>query len=103
MSIIAPEPPSSPGVDGETIVARYARIAHDFEPRPVDIALRAIDMALAATGLVLLAPLLALCGLAVLLSGRPVLYRGARCFACTSSGRCTSAPRNGSGRTSARS
>jgi lipopolysaccharide/colanic/teichoic acid biosynthesis glycosyltransferase len=78
MSIIAPEPSSPVGVEGETIVARYARMAHDFEPRPVDVVLRAVDIALAASGLVLLAPLLALCGLAVLLSGRPVLYRGPR-------------------------
>jgi lipopolysaccharide/colanic/teichoic acid biosynthesis glycosyltransferase len=78
MSLVAPEPASSGGVERDEIAARYARMAHDFRPRPVDEVLRALDVVLACAGLVLVAPLLAVCALAVLASGRPVLYRGAR-------------------------
>lgn len=78
MTIVAREPSAAGDVDRDALVERYARMAHDFAPRPVDGMLRAIDVALAAAGLTLLAPLLALCGLAVLASGRPVLYRGPR-------------------------
>jgi lipopolysaccharide/colanic/teichoic acid biosynthesis glycosyltransferase len=77
--IVAKEPSAPPGAaGGESLVARYARMAHDFEPRPVDAALRALDVLLAGTALVVLSPVLALCALGVLASGRPVLYRGAR-------------------------
>ena len=63
----------------ETLVERYARMAHTFQPRPVDRVLRVLDRVLAAIGLVVSAPLMALCALAVRLSGsRGVLYRGAR-------------------------
>lgn len=78
MSVVAREPASGSGLDGEALAASYARMAHDFRPRPVDALLRALDVLLVAAGFVVLAPLLALCGLAVLTSGRPVLYRGAR-------------------------
>jgi lipopolysaccharide/colanic/teichoic acid biosynthesis glycosyltransferase len=78
VKVVAPEPTSTAQVDGDALVARYAQMAHDFAPRPVDGVLRAIDFVLALTGLVLLAPVLAACGLAVLASGRPVLYRGPR-------------------------
>jgi lipopolysaccharide/colanic/teichoic acid biosynthesis glycosyltransferase len=78
MSIIEREPASTPGLEGDALAARYARMAHDFEPRPIDAVLRALDVVLAGAGLVLLAPLLLLCGLGVLASGRPVLYRGER-------------------------
>jgi lipopolysaccharide/colanic/teichoic acid biosynthesis glycosyltransferase len=79
VSFVAHEPSAPPGAaGGETLVGRYARIAHDFEPRPVDAALRALDVLLAGAALVALAPLLGLCALGVLASGRPVLYRGAR-------------------------
>jgi len=79
--IVAPEPSSPPAVAeifGDELAARYARMAHDFAPRPVDSVLRWLDIVLAAAALVLLAPLLAVCGLAVLTTGRPLLYRGAR-------------------------
>jgi lipopolysaccharide/colanic/teichoic acid biosynthesis glycosyltransferase len=63
----------------ETLVERYARMAHTFEPRPVDRVLRVLDRVLAVVGLVVTSPLMALCALAVRLSGsRGVLYRGAR-------------------------
>jgi lipopolysaccharide/colanic/teichoic acid biosynthesis glycosyltransferase len=63
----------------ETLVERYARMAHTFQPRPVDRVVRVLDRVLAAVGLVVSSPLMALCALAVRLSGsRGVLYRGAR-------------------------
>jgi lipopolysaccharide/colanic/teichoic acid biosynthesis glycosyltransferase len=79
VKIVAPEPSTRPAEQfGDGLAARYARMAHDFAPRPIDHVLRALDVVLAAAGLVLLAPVMALCGLAVLTTGRPVLYRGAR-------------------------
>jgi lipopolysaccharide/colanic/teichoic acid biosynthesis glycosyltransferase len=63
----------------QTLVERYARMAHTFEPRPVDPVLRVIDVVLASVLLVVTSPLMAVCALAVRLSGsRRVLYRGAR-------------------------
>ena len=78
MSLVAREPSPPPRVAGEELAAHYARMAHDFSPRPVDAALRALDAVLGGVGMVVLAPVLAGCALAVLASGRPVLYRGAR-------------------------
>jgi lipopolysaccharide/colanic/teichoic acid biosynthesis glycosyltransferase len=72
--VAAVEPPAT-----ESLAARYARMAHTFEPRPVDVALRALDLAIAAAALTALGPLWALIAAAIrLASGRPVLYRGAR-------------------------
>src|SRR5690349_12536361 len=62
----------------ETLVERYARMAHTFERRPVDHLLRALDVTIAAVALLVLSPVLALCALLVLTTGRPVLYRGRR-------------------------
>ena len=62
----------------ETLVERYAQMAHTFERRGVDRLLRAADAAIAGTALVVLSPLLLLVALAVLATGRPVLYRGDR-------------------------
>ena len=72
-------PPTMAQIAHETLVERYARMAHTFQPRPVDRVLRVLDRVLAAVGLVITSPLMALCALAVRLSGsRGVLYRGAR-------------------------
>ena len=72
-------PPTMSQIAHETLVERYARMAHTFEPRPVDRVLRVLDRVLAAVGLVITSPLMTLCALAVRLSGsRGVLYRGAR-------------------------
>ena len=72
-------PAMSEALSHETLVDRYARMAHEFEPRAVDRLLRAFDVVLAAAGLVLTSPLMALCALAVRASGsRSVLYRGDR-------------------------
>ncbi|HEV3228807.1 MAG TPA: sugar transferase [Solirubrobacteraceae bacterium] len=54
-------------------------MAHSFQSRPVDHALRILDIALAAAGLTLGAPLMAAAAIGLKLSGRgPLLYRGLR-------------------------
>src|SRR3954463_13937277 len=76
MTVSAPMTEATPY---ETLLERYARMSHTFEPRPVDRVLRVLDVVLAAVGLVVTSPLMAPCALAVRLSGsRGVLYRGAR-------------------------
>ena len=62
----------------ESLVERYARMAHTFDRRPVDRLLRGCDFLIALSAIVVLSPLLLLVSLAVLATGRPVLYRGAR-------------------------
>jgi lipopolysaccharide/colanic/teichoic acid biosynthesis glycosyltransferase len=78
MTIVERETAVAPDFRGDELAVRYARMAHDFAPRPIDHLLRGLDVVLAGLGLVLLAPVLAACALAVRFSGRPVLYRGAR-------------------------
>ena len=64
---------------GESLAERYAAMAHAYEPRPVDTALRAMDLLIAGTVLLIASPLLLVFTLAIrLTSGRPILYRGAR-------------------------
>jgi lipopolysaccharide/colanic/teichoic acid biosynthesis glycosyltransferase len=64
---------------GESLAERYAAVAHVYEPRPTDIALRALDLLIAGTVLLVTSPLLLVFALAIRLSsGSPVLYRGAR-------------------------
>ena len=64
---------------GESLVEHYQRMAHTFEPRPVDVALRALDVVIAGAAFVAAAPVMALVALLVRLSGRgPILYRVAR-------------------------
>jgi lipopolysaccharide/colanic/teichoic acid biosynthesis glycosyltransferase len=82
MTVVGSDPSQEP-LDRElalddSILERYARMALEFDVRPVDHILRAVDMLLAAVALLVLAPVLALCAVAVLASGRPVLYRGDR-------------------------
>ena len=64
--------------DEETLIEQYQRMAHSFESRPVDRALRMLDLALAGTLLVLTAPVMAVAAVAVRGTGRPILYRGRR-------------------------
>jgi lipopolysaccharide/colanic/teichoic acid biosynthesis glycosyltransferase len=66
--------------EGESLAARYSRIAHEgYEPVPVDPLLRGLDAALAGGALTLLSPVMALVAVAVRIdSGTPVLYRGLR-------------------------
>src|SRR4051812_44012065 len=78
MRMVATEPEPSAVVDDAELAELYARMAHEFSPRPVDAVLRALDVILSATGLLLLAPLIATCAAAVAASGRPVIYRGPR-------------------------
>jgi lipopolysaccharide/colanic/teichoic acid biosynthesis glycosyltransferase len=64
---------------GERLAAEYARMAHDFEVRPVDRVLRAADVIGAAVLLVVLSPVLAGSMAAIYAyDGSPVIYRGAR-------------------------
>ena len=64
---------------GESLAERYAAMAHAYEPRPVDRALRAIDMLIAGLVLLVASPVLLLFTVAIRLSsGRPIFYRGAR-------------------------
>ena len=64
---------------GQSLVERYAQMAHSFESRPIDRALRALDVGFAVVGLAGSAPILAVAALALRLSGRgPILYRGQR-------------------------
>jgi lipopolysaccharide/colanic/teichoic acid biosynthesis glycosyltransferase len=65
--------------EGESLAERYAAMAHAYEPRPVDRALRAVDLTIAGGVLLLASPVLLLFTVAIrLTSGRPILYRGAR-------------------------
>jgi lipopolysaccharide/colanic/teichoic acid biosynthesis glycosyltransferase len=64
---------------GESLAERYAAIAHAYEPRPGDRALRALDLVIAGSVLLVASPVLLLFTLAIRVSsGRPILYRGAR-------------------------
>lgn len=63
----------------EPLAERYARIAHTFERRPVDLGQRLCDVVLASVAIVLLSPVMLAVALAVLASGgRPILYSGLR-------------------------
>src|SRR3954453_12804549 len=65
--------------EGESLAERYAAIAHAYEPRPVDRALRGVDLVIAGGILVVASPVMLLFTMAIrLTSGRPILYRGAR-------------------------
>ena len=65
-------------VSTESLVARYAQMAHTFERRPVDRILRGLDVVIAGGALLVLSPLMALVALGVATTGRPILYRGRR-------------------------
>jgi lipopolysaccharide/colanic/teichoic acid biosynthesis glycosyltransferase len=63
----------------ETLAEQYARIAHAYEGRTIDVVLRALDLTIAGFALLVLSPVLAVASVAILVgSGRPVLYRGQR-------------------------
>jgi lipopolysaccharide/colanic/teichoic acid biosynthesis glycosyltransferase len=66
-------------MDAEPLAEQYARIAHAYEGRRVDIVLRALDLVISATTLLVFSPVLVLVALAIRIgSGAPVLYRGQR-------------------------
>ena len=81
-SLVEKEPEQPTGshvvIPVESLVERYARMAHTFERRPVDRLLRGADVVLAAAALIAFSPVLLLAAAGVLATGRPVLYRGAR-------------------------
>jgi lipopolysaccharide/colanic/teichoic acid biosynthesis glycosyltransferase len=63
----------------ETLAEQYARIAHAYEGRTIDVVLRALDLTIAGLALLVLSPVVAVASVAILVgSGRPVLYRGQR-------------------------
>jgi lipopolysaccharide/colanic/teichoic acid biosynthesis glycosyltransferase len=62
-----------------SLAERYARIAHEYEPRTIDAVLRGLDLAIAGGSLVAASPLIGAIAAAVrITSGKPVLYRGRR-------------------------
>jgi lipopolysaccharide/colanic/teichoic acid biosynthesis glycosyltransferase len=74
-----PQPPAPPE-HHDYLVEQYAKMAHQFQPRPVDHLLRLCDVVIAGTGALLTAPFCLLIALALKLSSprAPVLYRGWR-------------------------
>jgi lipopolysaccharide/colanic/teichoic acid biosynthesis glycosyltransferase len=74
-----PAPPA-PLDRHRSLVEQYAKMAHSFEPRPIDVVLRGLDVAIASCASVVAAPLGAMIAAAVKLSEprAPVLYRGWR-------------------------
>lgn len=69
-----------PPVEHDSLVAQYAAMAHQFEPRPVDHVLRLLDVLIASVAAVLTAPLALAIALAMKLGSprSPVLYVGWR-------------------------
>jgi lipopolysaccharide/colanic/teichoic acid biosynthesis glycosyltransferase len=78
--VIAGEAPPTPLEHHDSLVERYAAMAHVFQPRPVDHVLRAIDIVIAGFALLIAAPLWLLIAMALKLSAprAPALYRGWR-------------------------
>jgi lipopolysaccharide/colanic/teichoic acid biosynthesis glycosyltransferase len=71
--------PPPPAIGTEPLEQQYARMAHAYEGRPIDLLLRVLDVLISGTALLLLSPILGLVALAILVaSGRPILYRGKR-------------------------
>jgi lipopolysaccharide/colanic/teichoic acid biosynthesis glycosyltransferase len=70
----------SPHEEHASLVERYAKMAHVFEPGPVDRVLRVLDLLIAGVAAAAVAPMCALIAIALKLSSprSPVLYRGWR-------------------------
>jgi lipopolysaccharide/colanic/teichoic acid biosynthesis glycosyltransferase len=77
---IVGDPPPPPLADHESLVERYAGMAHAFEPRPVDLVLRMLDVVIAGTAILVTFPAWVLIAVVVkLIAPRsPILYRGWR-------------------------
>jgi lipopolysaccharide/colanic/teichoic acid biosynthesis glycosyltransferase len=75
-----PATTAAPASKSHELVEEYAAMAHAFEPRGVDAALRMLDVAIAGTAAVVTAPLsLGIAAVLKITSPRgPVLYRGWR-------------------------
>jgi len=78
--VAAPKPLPAPLADHESLVEQYAVMAHAFESRRLDAALRLLDIVTAGTAALVTAPLsLMIAAVLKLTSPRgPVLYRGWR-------------------------
>jgi lipopolysaccharide/colanic/teichoic acid biosynthesis glycosyltransferase len=78
--VILDPPTPSPLASHDSLVKQYAEMAHAFEPRAVDVALRSLDVLIAAIATIVAAPLSLLITIALKLSSPrcPVLYRGWR-------------------------
>ena len=76
----APEPLPTPLAEHESLVEQYAAMAHAFEPRAVDSALRLLDVVIAGAAAAVTAPMSLLIAVLVKLTSPrgPVLYRGWR-------------------------
>jgi lipopolysaccharide/colanic/teichoic acid biosynthesis glycosyltransferase len=71
--------PLPPALSGEALAEQYARMAHAYEARPIDVVLRGLDVLISGSTLVLLSPVIATVALGIrVLSGRPVRYCGER-------------------------
>jgi lipopolysaccharide/colanic/teichoic acid biosynthesis glycosyltransferase len=80
VSPVTGAPPALPPEHHETLVERYAAMAHAFQPRPVDQVLRLVDIVIAGAAAIVASPvLLAIAIVSKLASPRGrVLYRGWR-------------------------
>src|SRR5438270_13516027 len=78
--VVAGERPEAPLEHHDSLVERYAAMAHVFQPRLVDHLLRFLDVVIAGAALIVASPLILVIAAAVKLSSprAPVLYRGWR-------------------------
>ena len=71
--------PQRQALEGPELAEQYAGMAHAYEGRRVDAALRALDVLISAGTLLVLSPVLVVVWVVIgMASGRPVLYRGKR-------------------------
>jgi lipopolysaccharide/colanic/teichoic acid biosynthesis glycosyltransferase len=77
---IVGDAPPEPLDNHDALVEQYATMAHVFQPRPVDHALRLIDILIAGLAGLVAAPLIAAIAVALKLTSpaSPILYRGWR-------------------------
>jgi lipopolysaccharide/colanic/teichoic acid biosynthesis glycosyltransferase len=80
VQVAADDAPPAPLDNHEALVEQYAKMAHAFQPRPVDHALRLLDVLIAGTAAVMAAPLAVVIAILLKLSSprAAVLYRGWR-------------------------
>jgi lipopolysaccharide/colanic/teichoic acid biosynthesis glycosyltransferase len=78
--VIAGDTPPEPLTEHDALVKQYAAMAHVFQPRPVDHALRLFDILIAGAAAALASPLILLIAVALKLTSprNAVLYRGWR-------------------------
>ncbi len=71
--------PQAGAFESEPLAEQYARMAHAYEGRRVDVVLRVLDILISATTLLVLSPVLVVVALVIrVASGPPILYRGER-------------------------